>query len=69
MPDGFLNLRAGPGMRYDVRAKLVTGDELRVNDQDDEWLHVVVPRLPGINGWVHTSYVNYVKCEEKVSQQ
>jgi hypothetical protein len=49
MPDGFLNLRTGPGTRYAVKARLVTGDILRI------------PRFrangENFTGWVSSRYV------------
>jgi uncharacterized protein YgiM (DUF1202 family) len=68
MPDGFLNLRAGPGMRYAVKAKLITGDEFTVvGDDGEEWVRVNVGRLH-IAGWVHVDYVKRISCAERSQQ-
>jgi hypothetical protein len=59
MPDGFLNLRTGPGLRYDVKARLITGDELAsVNaERKGKWIRVKVLRL-GIVGWLDEKYTD-----------
>jgi len=59
-PDGFLNLRQGPGMKFKVTAKLLSGQRVMVDYQTDEWIHVrsgcSIPVDP--NGWVYRKYVS-----------
>jgi len=59
-PDGFLNLRVGPGMMFTVKAKLNMGDLLRIDAKNDEWTHVtgvVEDSWVKTDGWVYTKYV------------
>jgi hypothetical protein len=65
MPDGFLNLRVGPGTKYPVKAKLLTGDFLKANDQSENggWFRVKVVRL-NISGWVSWRYFRFIDCSE-----
>lgn len=65
MPDGFLNLRAGPGTRYPVRAKLITGDgiEVRKETRNGYWARVTVPYLHDIDGWVSTEFIKYLSYD------
>jgi hypothetical protein len=68
MPDGFLNLRVGPGSQYAVKAKLITGDKLfKVGEEsrDGNWIRVSVPRLNDIDGWVNDGFIQHVnRCSE-----
>jgi hypothetical protein len=61
MSDGFLNLRAGPGMKYAVKAKLVTGDAIYVGEVTNGWARVSVPRFKANGedfvGWVWNKHV------------
>jgi hypothetical protein len=60
MSDGFLNLRAGPTTTHPVKARLVTGDKLKVDGKESEngrWIKVSVPRLANIKGWVHDDHI------------
>jgi len=63
MSDGFLNLRAGPGTQYAVKARLVTGDILRVDEPatTNGWTRVSVPRFKAngkdFTGWVSGKHV------------
>jgi uncharacterized protein YgiM (DUF1202 family) len=61
MSDGFLNLRAGPGTRYAVKARLVTGDVIWVGAPTNGWTRVSVPRFRSdgkdFTGWVWNKHV------------
>ncbi|OEF98937.1 hypothetical protein BHF71_03120 [Vulcanibacillus modesticaldus] len=48
----ILNLRSGPGLNYEVVAKLLKNDFLVVDDSKGEWLHVAKATNPEVNGWV-----------------
>jgi hypothetical protein len=56
----FLNLRAGPGMQFTVKAKLVPGDKLEVDATKNEWKHVRNAARLSTDGWVRDKYV--VSC-------
>ena len=72
--DGYLNLRAGPGMQFEAKFKLVPRDTLKaVAISDEEWNDIVSPewtyissviRMENgdrkIDGWVYSKYVK--KC-------
>jgi len=61
-PDGFLNLRMGPGLAFKVKAKLNVGDLIRVDARNDEWTHVTAVVEDNswnkTDGWVYTKYVD-----------
>ena len=59
MPDGFLNLRKGPSVRYDVKARLITGDVLAsINgDRRGKWVRVKALRV-GVTGWLDEKYID-----------
>lgn len=52
--DGRLNLRAGPGMAYQVRAVLTEGESLTVTHRAGGWLEVLTHS--GAVGWVYAQY-------------
>jgi hypothetical protein len=61
-PDGYLNLRDGPGMTFKVKAKLIIGEHLEVDARTDEWTHTTnVAERRGdagkVSGWVYSKYV------------
>lgn len=73
-PDGYLNLRTGPGPTYETTAKLVKLDELKIDAEFKGWAHVIsVDRLDtdkhNTEGWVYRKYTfgcpNNEKEEEK----
>jgi hypothetical protein len=55
-PDGFLNLREGPGMKFRVKAKLNIGDHLEANAPYKEWTRVF-DKTNGVSGWVYSRYI------------
>jgi hypothetical protein len=77
-PDGFVNLREGPGTQYKVIAKLYPGDFIyvgtelcdagRCTDERHSWGHVVeIPRLKNLGaniGWVNSSFIQLADCPE-----
>lgn len=80
-PDGFLNVRVGPGVAYGVIARLLPSDFVYVDtgsckaglcDEARNWQFVEgVPRLDGnkeplSQGWVHSKYIKQVGCPNEV---
>ncbi len=53
-PGGFLNLRAGPGTSFDVRAVLTEGQTLMIIKSAGGWIQVQTES--GAVGWVYTQY-------------
>ena len=49
-----LNLRAGPGTSYQVKAWLFAGDLLTITQDGGGWLQVIDPS--GAAGWVNSMY-------------
>jgi hypothetical protein len=69
-PDGYLNLREGPGMKFKAKAKLVFGDYLEADAKNKEWTHVTsVTRMEKggrkVDGWVYSKYVQKFACENE----
>jgi hypothetical protein len=58
-PDGYLNLRQGPGMNFKVKAKLLSGQRILVDVQTAEWTHVrrICDEKEDLEGWVYTKYI------------
>jgi hypothetical protein len=61
-PDGYLNLREGPGMGFKIKAKLTIGEHLVIDAKTDEWTHTtnVAERRSSagmVSGWVYSKYV------------
>ena len=54
-PGGWLNLRAGPGMAYPVRAVLQESNRLTVTTRAGGWLEVQT--LAGQIGWVYSAFL------------
>lgn len=48
--DGFLNLRSGPGTRFEVLRRLSPGDRVTVQETEGRWYNVRLPT--GERGWV-----------------
>src|SRR5262249_32995335 len=63
-PDGFLNLREGPGMIYKPKAKLTIDSKLKIdaNAKSGEWLHVYEDDGRSI-GWVYNKYTRKIDCK------
>ena len=61
----YLNLRAGPGLAYDVEMELGPGDRLIVLETRGEWALVVWDRLAGLSdppeSWANTQYLKEVQ--------
>ncbi len=53
--DGFLNLRNGPGVNFDVVQRMYPGDKLTVVDSSGKWKKVVLEN--GVSGWAHSGYM------------
>ena len=58
-PDGYLNVRQGPGMNFKPIAKLVPGQRISVDVQTDEWTHLtrICDEKEDLDGWVYNKYV------------
>ena len=64
-PDGYLNLREGPGMNFKVKAKLVPHhDILKANAKNKEWTRVTTGETGSqeVSGWVYSKYVDKFDC-------
>jgi len=62
--DGSLNLRAGPGTGYGVRAVLADGQKMVMDGKSGDWYAVgVVMDDALLTGWVNKAYVE--ACEWK----
>lgn len=61
----YLNLRAGPGLAYDVEMELGPGNRLIVLETRGEWALVVWDRLAGLSdppeSWANTQYLRRYK--------
>ena len=75
-PDGiFLNLRAGPGTEFKVKAKLLPGDDLKIDAvrTNDDWKHVNVPRLSSeysvYGGWLHGKCISEYPCKNETKAE
>jgi SH3 domain-containing protein len=65
-PDGYLNLREGPGMEFKVKAKLTIGEYLKIDASSGEWIHTInaVERQSAagiVSGWVYSKYVKEIE--------
>jgi hypothetical protein len=61
-PDGYLNVRQGPGMKYLTISKLVPGQRILADFQTDEWIHIknICDASEGqfqSSGWVYKKYI------------
>src|SRR6516225_7587566 len=58
-PNGYLNVRQGPGMNFKPIAKLVSGQRILVDMQTDEWTHLmrICDEKEDLDGWVYSKYV------------
>ncbi len=52
---GYLNMRNGPGTRYDVERRLSPGDRVEVQQTQGVWYEVRLPS--GATGWVSGDYL------------
>lgn len=50
-----LNLRRGPGTKWEVRGSMPLGTPLTILDTRGDWMHIKTPA--GYEGWVHSHYV------------
>ncbi|MGB3406380.1 MAG: SH3 domain-containing protein [Jannaschia sp.] len=53
--DGYLNLRSGPGTRYDILRRLSPGDRVSVEETLGKWARVRLPS--GERGWASLDYL------------
>jgi cell division ATPase FtsA len=54
-PTGWLNVRSGPGVTFDVLTRVVPGDRLSLLAREGEWAEVMLP--DGESGWVSGEYI------------
>ncbi|WGH78302.1 SH3 domain-containing protein [Jannaschia ovalis] len=52
---GFLNLRAGPGTRFDIIRRMQPGDSVATLETRGDWLRV--RHASGDTGWAHGDYL------------
>ena len=55
IPDGYLNLRAGPGTQHEIIHRLHAGDRVEMLDAKGNWRHVTLEN--GIRGWAYSLYM------------
>ncbi|WP_371154207.1 SH3 domain-containing protein [Jannaschia sp. 2305UL9-9] len=53
--DGYLNLRSGPGTRFDILRRLSPGDRVDVEEEIGSWAKVRLPS--GDRGWASLKYL------------
>ncbi|WP_179380371.1 SH3 domain-containing protein [Jannaschia marina] len=53
--DGYLNMRSGPGTRFDVLRRLSPGDRVDVQETEGSWYYVRLPS--GARGWVSGNFL------------
>ena len=54
-PDGYLNLRTGPGTKYQVIRRIYPGDRVQMLDATGSWRYVELEN--GVQGWAHSLYM------------
>lgn len=62
--DGFLNMRSGPGTRFDVMRRLSPGDRVDVEQSEGVWYYVRLPS--GDRGWVSGNYLERGKPAQEL---
>ena len=55
MPDGYLNLRVGPGTQHEIIQRLHPGDGVEMVDATGNWRHVELEN--GMRGWACSVYM------------
>ncbi len=58
----FLNVRKGPGTKFDVVDQLLDGTLVKIQDKKDKWLRIGSTD-EGDEKWIHGNYVNDVEVE------
>ena len=53
--DGYLNLRTGPGTRYDIIREMYNGERVRIVEYAGRWVRVV--HESGARGWASSRYL------------
>ena len=53
--DGFLNLRTGPGTRFDVVVRMYNGEWVEVLERSGNWVRVY--HQGGFEGWAFSQYL------------
>lgn len=53
--DGYLNLRSGPGTRFEILRRLSPGDRVAVEEEIGSWARVRLPS--GERGWASLNYL------------
>ena len=75
-PDGFTNLREGPGVAFRVLGKLRPGDLIEVDTRrcykdtcPSGWVHVTFsPRTHLSDGWISERWIQQVGCPEEAAR-
>ncbi len=71
-PDGFTNVRKGPGTTYEVVGKLVENEVFMLSDElqpDNEWYMVFQVEFPYAEGYVHKSRIQLLSKLPKVEDK
>lgn len=55
IPDGYLNLRAGPGTQHEIIHRLHPGDRVEMVDAEGNWRYVELEN--GLRGWAFSLYM------------
>ena len=55
IPDGYLNLRAGPGTQHEIIHRLHPGDRVEMVDAKGNWRFVALES--GMRGWAYSVYM------------
>ena len=55
IPDGYLNLRTGPGTKYKILRRIYPGDRVQMVDAKGSWRYIELDN--GIRGWSHGLYM------------
>lgn len=58
-PDGYTNVRSGPGKNYSVITKIYKGEYFIIKSTDGEWWSAIAPN--GKEGYIHKSRVKIVR--------
>jgi hypothetical protein len=59
-----LNVRTGPGTRYQVVSKLYRGDIVEVDGSDQGWYHIIL--ADGSYGWVLRDHTRFYRTKDEV---
>lgn len=58
-PDGFTNVRAGPGLSYPIRAQILAGEIFTTTVSNNAWWQVTTKN--GVVGYMHRSHIHLIE--------